>query len=155
LVSGGSEGNTNTNYPYNDIARATRKRRKASHVFQLYIPDEFQPTLSKFIETLEREGCSVSRWFREQAEQYVNLHSPGNPQQTLDRIIEIGKPCIAPQPCSFVRCRSGSVAIGLYKRDGKRYHLCNRHLHLAESSPNWIIERETDKRDREEGLSNG
>jgi hypothetical protein len=50
----------------------------------LYVPGDMQPTLKKLREILDREGKSVSAWFREQAVDYVREHEPGNPQKRLE-----------------------------------------------------------------------
>ena len=78
--------------------RTTNKKHKT-----FYIKPECQITITKLAEILEREGKSVSQWILDNAESYVRLHEPGNPQQTLTYIIKNGKPYRArtPSDCKF------------------------------------------------------
>ena len=58
---------------------------------RFYIPQYFQTKMILLEDILQREGISLSAWFRRQAEEYVRLHEPGNPQQRIDTIIKLGK----------------------------------------------------------------
>jgi len=49
-------------------------------------------TYQKLEEILKREAKSFSDWIFPYAEEYVRLHEPGNPQQRIDVIAELGKP---------------------------------------------------------------
>ncbi|RLC33574.1 hypothetical protein DRH14_04640 [Candidatus Shapirobacteria bacterium] len=79
----------------NNSSNSKRRRTKLT----LYVPSEFAGVIDKLEEIVKREGKSISRLFLDWAERYVRLHSPGNPQQTLDTIIKQGKPYRAPKQC--------------------------------------------------------
>lgn len=66
---------------------------------RFYIPNDFEITFQKLLGILKRENKSVSKWIRENAENYVRLHEPGNPQQTLTRILKHGSAYKAPLQC--------------------------------------------------------
>lgn len=74
-----------------DIDILDKRKEKKRKERRFYIPKNFEITFHKLEEILTREGKSVSEWIREQAEPYVRLHEPGNPQQTLPTIMKLGK----------------------------------------------------------------
>ena len=78
--------------------RTFRKGKKYPQL-KIYIPEAYQSIHDKLQEICRREGISISQLFWRWAERYVRLHSPGNPQQTLDTIIKQGKPYRAPKQC--------------------------------------------------------
>jgi len=81
---------------------------------------------------LKREKKSFSSWVLENAESYVRLHEPGNPQQRLDTILRLGKAYHAPSRiCGFKDCLRDSVAVGVFIQNGKGYGLCKKHLQEA------------------------
>jgi len=57
-----------------------------------YVPKDFEITFDKLEKILSREGSNISKWIRENAVKYVELHEPGNPQQTLTYILKNGEP---------------------------------------------------------------
>jgi len=122
LVSGGEKGNKNSQeYGYNHIAiaippKGEEKRKKKSNVYHLYVPDHFHHILYRLEEILDREGTSVSKWFREQAETYVNVHWPGNPQTPITKYVgEPQKP--DPYGCgNFLGKHKGRVRCRLTKQ---------------------------------------
>jgi len=76
---------------------------------------------------VRREGKSISRLFWSWAERYVRLHSPGNPQQTLDHILEEEKPYRAPAQCEVC----GAIATYKALLLDKQYHLlCEKHFRM-------------------------
>lgn len=77
--------NNNNN---NNLVYYTTTTRKTT---SLYISERFRPTYEKLLEILERENRSVNQWFEDFATPYVRLHEPGNPQQRLDVISDLGK----------------------------------------------------------------
>ena len=88
------------NYNYITITIKEKKERKKKYpILHIYIYPEFWHVHDKLKEIVSREGKSISRLFWSWAERYVRLHSPGNPQQTLDRILKEGKPYRAPKQC--------------------------------------------------------
>ena len=81
---------------------------------------------------LKREKKSFSSWVLENAESYVRLHEPGNPQQRLDMIMRLGKAYHAPSRiCGFKDCMRDSVTVGVFLQNGKEYGLCKKHLQEA------------------------
>jgi len=81
---------------------------------------------------LKREKKSFSSWVLENAESYVRLHEPGNPQQRLDTILRLGKAYHAPsRVCGFKDCLRDAVAVGVFIQNGKEYGLCKKHLKEA------------------------
>jgi len=74
--------NTNTN---------TKKKNKKEILPHIYVPETAKPLFKKLITILRREGKSFSQWVREQAANYVRIHSPGNPIIPLTKFVD-GKP---------------------------------------------------------------
>jgi len=71
-----------------------RKRFIAKTV---YVPEDFEPTWTKFMtichrDRTENNQSSGSLKIREFIDEFVRLHEPGNPQQRMDTIIDLGKP---------------------------------------------------------------
>lgn len=58
---------------------------------RFYVPPEWESILKELEEILDREHKSFSQWVRDLARSYVDLHRPGNPQQRLDTIMDLGK----------------------------------------------------------------
>jgi len=114
---------------------------KQSRVRRIYVPAEFEPTMETLKEILKREGRSISGWIRDNADQYVRLHEPGNPQQRLDTILKLGKAYHAPGPiCGFKNCLRDGVAVGIFLPTKKPFHICSIHLTTAEADHrNWNI----------------
>jgi len=79
--------------------RRTFKQGKKYPILRIYVYPECWQIHDKLQEICRREGTSISQLFWKWAERYVRLHSPGNPQQTLDRILKEGKPYRAPKQC--------------------------------------------------------
>ena len=104
---------------------STSKRRRTK--LTLYIPLEYEVLVDKLEEIVRREGKSISRLFLDWAERYVRLHSPGNPQQTLDTIIKEEKPYRAPAQCEVCGALATYKALLL----DKQYHLlCEKHFRM-------------------------
>lgn len=127
-MSDENENDTTTQYAYRHMPIAlSRKRKKYPWQLKIYVPHSFEHTAQKLIEILDREGSSMSEWFREQAEAYVSIHWPGNPQLPLTKFT--GEPVKAdPFGCGFfmaergnlVRCR---LSLRLHER-GYCMHIC-------------------------------
>lgn len=101
---------------------------------RFYVPETFRKVLEKFREIAEREGRSASEILRELIREYVRRHEPGNPQRTLDPVLEEegyeeSSPCCsycakeATYRCFLQKERFG-VCLGVYccdvHRDWKR-----------------------------------
>jgi hypothetical protein len=116
----------------------SRKRHK---VRRFYVPDAFEDTFKTFEEILAREKKSLSSWLRDNAEHYVRLHEPGNPQQRIDIIMKLGKAYHAESPiCGFKDCLRDSVGIGLFLPQKKTYNVCALHMGQVENdSVNWKV----------------
>ena len=69
----------------------SHKKKKKPRERRFYVPDVFEFDFKKMEKILAREGKSLSQWIREQVCSYVRLHEPGNPQQSLDTIFELGR----------------------------------------------------------------
>jgi len=111
-----------------DIDIERREKRK-SRERRFYIPSSFENTFDLLQTILKREGSNFSRWVRDNAESYVRLHEPGNPQQRLDTILRLGKAYHAPSRiCGFKDCMRDSVTVGVFVQNGKEYGLCKKHL---------------------------
>jgi len=107
----------------NNSSVSKRRRTKLT----LYIPLEYEVLIDKLEEIVRREGKSISRLFLDWAERYVRLHSPGNPQQTLDRILKEEKPYRAPAQCEACGAIASYKAILL----DRQYHLfCEKHFRM-------------------------
>jgi len=105
----------------NNSSNSKRRRTKLT----LYIPLEYEVLVDKLEEIVKREGKSISRLFLDWAERYVRLHSPGNPQQTLDRILKEEKPYRAPAQCESC----GAIATHKALLLDNQYHLlCEKHF---------------------------
>lgn len=107
----------------------TRERR-------FYVSHEFEPTLQKLMEILKRDSKSLSQWIREHAVEYVRVHEPGNPQQTLTRILKSSKAYRAPD-CSFANCKKSSVGQVVNVKSGKKFWVCMFHRKNALESGKW------------------
>jgi len=103
---------------------------------RFYVPENFQETLKKMEAILKREGSSLSKWIRQQIGEYVRVHEPGNPQQTMRRYAEVGKPYVAMGKCVY--CPRPAVTTGVY-RDGREYRLCGVHRSRYARSKDWKI----------------
>jgi hypothetical protein len=115
-----------------DIDIETRDKRK-SRERRFYIPVSFENTFDLLQTILKREGSNFSRWVRDNAESYVRLHEPGNPQQRLDTILKLGKAYHAPSPiCGFKDCMRDVVAVAIFLQTDKEYGLCEKHKKEAE-----------------------
>ena len=90
----------------------------------LYIPKtEKEFLIPKAQKIMAREGRTLSNWFLEELQRYVTVHDPGNPQQRIDTILELGKPynangCMECGKKPFVLANSGK----------KRVLLCKTHF---------------------------
>lgn len=84
---------------------------KKSNVVVIYKKPEDNETYSKMRNILFREGKSFSSWIWERAREYVRLHEPGNPQQTMDYIIENGRSYHAPPTCKVCHERDASLLV--------------------------------------------
>ncbi len=91
---------------------------------RLYIPFFWEHRFKQLQAILAREGNSVSRWFREQADPYINQHEPGNPQQRIDTIMRIGKPYRAHALCQCGAKASRRVVL----EDGSVIFSCSIHM---------------------------
>ena len=58
----------------------------------IYLDEETKALIPKAKEIFKRENSSLSEWFRTTLTEYIRLHEPGNPQQRLDTIMDLGKP---------------------------------------------------------------
>jgi hypothetical protein len=79
-----------------DIDTDSRRRRKTK-ARRFYVPWQFEFDFQEMEKILAREGKTFSKWIREEVTHYVMLHGPGNPQQRIDTIMELGKPYVAGQ----------------------------------------------------------
>ena len=104
---------------------------------RFYVPPEFEHSLKKMEEILHREGSSLSKWIRQQIDEYVRAHEPGNPQQLIPRYVEHGKPYIAPGKCVY--CPRPGVTTGVYE-GGKTYRLCEAHAQQFRRDGRWKIQ---------------
>jgi len=102
----------------------------------LYVPPVKKDMVKKGKEILKREGKTLSQWFLEQLEQYVNLHSPGNPQQRLDVIVKSGKPYTAPKTCKF--CNKPPITWAIHV-SGREYPVCQKHAEQLKTHPKWKV----------------
>ena len=99
-----------------------------------YYTEEFHKAL-KTVSSLEE--LSMSELTMRELWPYLNLHLPGNPQQTLPRILATGKPYVASGQCVY--CVRPSVTTGVWK-DGKSYRLCDVHAKMYRRDKRWKIE---------------
>jgi len=107
---------------------------------RFYVPNGFRPTLEKFEKILKREGSNLSKWFRQQATDYVRRHEPGNPQQLLTRYDEENQqPYVAPRPCAMKFCPNPAAGTAFNIPSGKEWALCRRHLESIRNSSNWTL----------------
>ena len=67
--------------------------------FKITPPMEAEGSFKKFAEIAERENKSMTQLITEFVENYVKLHDPGNPQQRLDTIMELGRAYRANECC--------------------------------------------------------
>ncbi len=102
----------------------------------LYVNQKNRLLYGTLKEILRREKRSFSSWVLENAESYVRLHEPGNPQQRLDTIIKLGKAYHAPSKiCGYKDCLRNAVAVGFYIPKKEEYGLCQKHLKEARANP--------------------
>jgi len=113
------------------------RKTKFPKQFRMYLKQEDLETWRLLKEVAKREAKSVAQIVREQVENYVRLHEPGNPQQRLDTIIRLGKKYVAPRVCGFKDCVRDAVAIGVY--GDQEYCLCKKHLKEIEDSLSWKV----------------
>jgi len=117
-------------YRHRHIDIDIRHRKKKERRF--YVPASFENTFNLLQTILKREHSNFSQWVRDNAESYVRLHEPGNPQQRLDMILRLGKAYHAPSRiCGFKDCLRDSIAVGIFIQNGKEYGLCEKHLEEA------------------------
>ena len=102
----------------------------------VYLTPDTEQSLKTLKRILDREGSNFSRWISGQIREYVRLHEPGNPQQTVTQYVQHGKPYVAPGKCAY--CPRDSVTTGEYE-DGKRYRLCLLHAKHFKRSKKWTI----------------
>lgn len=105
-----------------DIGRGRHRKRKGK-VRRFYVPVKFENTFDMLQSILKREGSNFSIWVRDQTERYVRLHEPGNPQQRIDTIIQLGKPYVAGQ-CGDCNDKAIYEAV----LGTKRVFLCSFHF---------------------------
>ena len=103
----------------------------------LYVRSNKKEIVDKARKILERENSSLSQFLIEKLEALVNLHSPGNPQQTLPHMIEAGGPYVAPQKCYF--CPREPVGFALSLQNNKKYPACSKHLEELRAHPKWRV----------------
>ena len=60
-------------------------------VRSIYVPDELQSVWTAYQEIVKREGKTVSEAIVEYVCEYTRMHAPGNPQQRLDTIMDLGR----------------------------------------------------------------
>jgi hypothetical protein len=90
---------------------------------QIYIPPLKKDIVNKTKELLEREGSSLSQFLLAAIEEYYRLHEPGNPQQRLDTIVELGH-AYRVNNCSIC----GAVPYARVNNGQKTYFLCRPHF---------------------------
>lgn len=99
---------------------------------KLYIPEYASHTFLKLREILRREGTSISKWFRKEAEAYVNLHWPGNPQRPLTVFTEPQEPAI----CETRSCdRNAAFEVHFSNKTKKLCALCLAEVKRKQQSP--------------------
>jgi len=80
----------------------------------------------------------------EQAERYVILHEPGNPQQLLSHFLEDNTPYVAPKICGFGSrnnpCNKPAIAIAIHE-SGYKMLVCEKHMKELESEPKWRVKQ--------------
>jgi len=113
---------------------------------QFYLPDNKKHILREAKEIFKREGTSLSRFLVDKLEEYVELHAPGNPQQRIDTIIQIGKAYHAPLVCAIKNCLRNAKFQGIYKVNGKTYPLCEIHAKEMNEYTNWQIKKPRNRR---------
>lgn len=64
---------------------------KRKDIRNFYVDDCFLIVYEKFKKVCERENISASEKIRELIEDYVHRHEPGNPQQTLPTMMQLGR----------------------------------------------------------------
>ncbi len=124
-----------------DIDILDKRKEKKRKERRFYVPDRYQILFEKLEAILKREESSLSEWIRDQAEPYVRLHEPGNPQQRLDIILIDKKSYKAPKFCGYRRCNREAVGFGVFLETGEKYPLCKMHFHLAKTDRKmWRVE---------------
>jgi len=96
-----------------------------------------QRDIQDFKEICKREGKSVTEQALFLLKPYINLHRPGNNQQLIAKILQDGKPYVAPKSCSF--CSKPAVGFVLNLSSGKEKTVCQRHLDSAVQSGKWKV----------------
>ena len=108
------------------------------------IPYPSLDDLSQVLLVLRREGKTISKFFLEQAEHYVILHEPGNPQQLLSHFLEDNPPHVAPKICGFGSrnnpCNKPAIAIAIHE-SGYKMLVCEKHMKELESEPKWRVKQ--------------
>lgn len=99
-------------------------------VKRFYYPESFRLTLNKLEEILDREGSNLSKFIREKASEHVRLHEPGNPQQLLTTVMELGK---AYRADACIDC--GGPADYEVTETGKKTKFFTCHVHFAQRKP--------------------
>jgi len=113
----------------------------------LYVPLGKKDIIEKAKRILKREGSSLSKLVIQKAEEIVELHSPGNPQQLISRYIAGLGPYIAPRKCSFKFCEHPATGTAIFLPTDKEYAVCDIHLRRIQERPDkWrITEKEIGK----------
>jgi len=115
-----------------DISRLGRPRQnsdeKHERLIQVYVNKNKRSTYKVLLSILQREGKSFSAWVFDNAETYVRLHEPGNPQQRLDTILKTGKAFHSPSRiCGFKDCMRDAIGVALYLPRNEEFGYCSKH----------------------------
>jgi hypothetical protein len=105
----------------------------------IYLPKRQKPIVKEMRKLLKAEGSSLSRYLSDQIDAWWQLHEPGNPQQRMDTIIELGKAYQAPKICGFKNCFRDAVGFATYVPKHKEYALCKKHLKEVGQFENWKV----------------
>jgi hypothetical protein len=136
-----SEDNVGEEYRHRHMYMYIKEKKRKEKQGRFYIPSEYQLLFKKLQDILQREGSNLSEWIRSQAEPYVRLHEPGNPQQRLDIILINKESYKAPKFCGFKGCNREAFGFGVFKSTSKKYPLCRVHFNLAQNDHlNWSVE---------------
>jgi len=102
---------------------------------RFYVPESFERIIEKMEKILKREGSNLSKWIRQNIEEYVRRHEPGNPQQRIERYKDgDAKPFISAKGCAY--CNRDATRALRWKKD-RLVPLCKLHYNLFCKSPNW------------------
>jgi hypothetical protein len=55
---------------------------------ELYVPEDKRALVAAAQAAMERDQSSLSAWFLKSLEEWWGIHKPGNPQLTLDRLVQ-------------------------------------------------------------------